>query len=415
MTEAWTHREGRVNGVRLHWVEQGEGPLVVLLHGFPEFWYAWRHQVPALAAAGFRAVAPDLRGYNLSDKPRGVAAYRIEALLATTGRPHRAARRQKEARARRRPRLGRRPRVVRCRSFTRSGCSPLALLNAPHPLAFRRELKTNRRAAEEVPLRFLLPAAVAPRAADSRRGTSRSSRGCFGATRVRPGAFTDEDILLLQGGPREARRPHGRRQLLPGRAPLPAAVAGSVGRSSLRTLLVWGERDRYLGPGLLEGLDALGPGPPDRAAPGREPLGAGRRARARQRAPHPVPRRSVHARDEVDEPALDVGRDELHAHLVADVEALDAVARPCPRRAAGRSAPTSPSSDAPVTTASNRSPIRFWRSSAAADLRTWRSTLFGVVLLLGAVAREARELAVPVGVRPPASAAFRRRCVMRSG
>ncbi|MGA7992209.1 MAG: alpha/beta hydrolase, partial [Thermoanaerobaculia bacterium] len=52
------HREGRVNGIRLHWVEQGEGPLVVLLHGFPEFWYAWRHQIPALAAAGFRAVAP---------------------------------------------------------------------------------------------------------------------------------------------------------------------------------------------------------------------------------------------------------------------------------------------------------------------------------------------------------------------
>jgi len=82
MTEAWTHREGRVNGIRLHWVEQGEGPPVVLLHGFPEFWYSWRHQLPALAAAGFRAVAPDLRGYGLSEKPRGVGAYRIETLVA---------------------------------------------------------------------------------------------------------------------------------------------------------------------------------------------------------------------------------------------------------------------------------------------------------------------------------------------
>ncbi|HTS00967.1 MAG TPA: alpha/beta fold hydrolase, partial [Thermoanaerobaculia bacterium] len=70
MNETWTHREGTVNGVRLHWVEQGTGPIVVLLHGFPEFWYAWRHQLPALAAAGLRAVAPDLRGYNLSAKPR---------------------------------------------------------------------------------------------------------------------------------------------------------------------------------------------------------------------------------------------------------------------------------------------------------------------------------------------------------
>ena len=59
-----------VGGVRLHYVEAGEGPLVVLLHGFPEFWYSWRHQIPALVAAGYRVVAPDMRGYNLSDKPR---------------------------------------------------------------------------------------------------------------------------------------------------------------------------------------------------------------------------------------------------------------------------------------------------------------------------------------------------------
>lgn len=68
--------------VRLHLVEAGEGPLVVLLHGFPEFWYAWRHQIPVLAAAGYRVVAPDLRGYNLSDKPRGVRAYGIDRLVA---------------------------------------------------------------------------------------------------------------------------------------------------------------------------------------------------------------------------------------------------------------------------------------------------------------------------------------------
>ena len=57
-------------GVRLHYVEAGEGPLVVLLHGFPEFWYSWRHQIPALAQAGFHVVAPDMRGYDLSDKPQ---------------------------------------------------------------------------------------------------------------------------------------------------------------------------------------------------------------------------------------------------------------------------------------------------------------------------------------------------------
>jgi pimeloyl-ACP methyl ester carboxylesterase len=69
------HRFVDVNDVRLHYVESGTGPLVVLLHGFPDFWYTWRHLIPVLAQAGFRVVAPDLRGINLSSKPAGVRAY----------------------------------------------------------------------------------------------------------------------------------------------------------------------------------------------------------------------------------------------------------------------------------------------------------------------------------------------------
>jgi pimeloyl-ACP methyl ester carboxylesterase len=69
-----------IGDVRLHYVEAGEGPLVVLLHGFPEFWYGWRRQIEPLAAAGFRVVAPDMRGYNLSSRPDGVAAYDIGPL-----------------------------------------------------------------------------------------------------------------------------------------------------------------------------------------------------------------------------------------------------------------------------------------------------------------------------------------------
>src|ERR1700754_3028241 len=77
-------REGyaEVGDVRLHYVEAGDGPLIVLLHGFPEFWYGWRLQIAPLAAAGFRVVAPDLRGYNLSSKPDGVAAYGAGDLAA---------------------------------------------------------------------------------------------------------------------------------------------------------------------------------------------------------------------------------------------------------------------------------------------------------------------------------------------
>ena len=65
----WTHRRIAANGARFHVAEAGAGPLVVFLHGFPEFWWAWRQQLPAVAAAGFRAVAMDLRGYGGSDKP----------------------------------------------------------------------------------------------------------------------------------------------------------------------------------------------------------------------------------------------------------------------------------------------------------------------------------------------------------
>jgi pimeloyl-ACP methyl ester carboxylesterase len=71
------HRSVRTNGISMHLAEQGEGPLVVLLHGFPEFWYSWRHQLPALAAAGYHAVAPDQRGYGRTDRPEAITAYDI--------------------------------------------------------------------------------------------------------------------------------------------------------------------------------------------------------------------------------------------------------------------------------------------------------------------------------------------------
>src|SRR5215475_12008049 len=66
----WAHRSISANGTRFHAAEAGDGPLVLLLHGFPEFWWTWRHQLAVLPGAGFRAVAVDLRGYGGSDKPR---------------------------------------------------------------------------------------------------------------------------------------------------------------------------------------------------------------------------------------------------------------------------------------------------------------------------------------------------------
>jgi epoxide hydrolase 4 len=83
MTEYFNSIFIQTNGIRLHAVQAGnpEGPLVLLLHGFPEFWYGWKHQVGPLAEAGFRVLVPDQRGYNLSDKPERVSAYHVDELI----------------------------------------------------------------------------------------------------------------------------------------------------------------------------------------------------------------------------------------------------------------------------------------------------------------------------------------------
>lgn len=74
------HRYAENDGVRIHYAALGEGPLIVMLHGFPDYWYAWRHQMDALSG-DHRVAAPDLRGYNLSDKPKGAENYGMRALL----------------------------------------------------------------------------------------------------------------------------------------------------------------------------------------------------------------------------------------------------------------------------------------------------------------------------------------------
>src|SRR5262245_50444020 len=68
------------NGVRIHYVTMGSGPLVVMIHGFPDYWYTWRHQIEGLSDR-FQVVAIDQRGYNLSDKPAGVASYDMKLLV----------------------------------------------------------------------------------------------------------------------------------------------------------------------------------------------------------------------------------------------------------------------------------------------------------------------------------------------
>ncbi len=136
----WRHRTISANGARFHVVEAGEGPLVLLLHGFPQFWWMWRHQLVGLADAGFRVVAADLRGYGASDKPpRGYDAYTLSADVAGLVRA-----------------LGERDAVIvghdwgGLLGWTVAALHPrvvrrLAVLSMPHPLRLRGALLTDPR------------------------------------------------------------------------------------------------------------------------------------------------------------------------------------------------------------------------------------------------------------------------------
>lgn len=77
----WNHRHALINGINMHYVEQGEGVPVILCHGFPHLWFSWRHQIPAIAAAGWKAVALDMRGMGQTDAPVAVEAYGVEPIV----------------------------------------------------------------------------------------------------------------------------------------------------------------------------------------------------------------------------------------------------------------------------------------------------------------------------------------------
>ncbi len=251
----WTHRETNVAGVRLHYVEAGDGPLIILLHGFPEFWYAWRHQIPALADAGFRVLAPDMRGYNLSDKPRGIAPYRLDRLVEdVTGLIRHAGERSAHV-------AGhdwgggvawcfalRRPKEVR----------RLVVLNSPHPAAFARELRTPGQLVRSWYM-FFFQIPRLPEALIRAEG--------FGALRrtlerdpLRPGAFTPADIqeyvcAAAQPGALTAAINYYRAAFRDG----PGEAAKMTAPIRCPTLLLWGERDRYLNGRLTQGLEAWVP------------------------------------------------------------------------------------------------------------------------------------------------------------
>jgi len=253
--EPWRHAEGVVNGVRLHWVEAGQGPLVILLHGFPEFWYAWRHQIPALASGGFRVIAPDMRGYNLSEKPRGIRRYRVEELARDVAALIR------HAGAERAHVVGHdwgglvawwlailHPEVL----------ARLAILNAPHPaIAFSGLFAHGQLRRSRYIFLFQLRGLAERRFAANdfallRRYLQRDP--------LRPHAFSESDIqryveAIARPGALTAAMSYYRAAfwfapflVLKARWPIAAPV-----------LMIWGERDHYLGLHLLDDTERWAP------------------------------------------------------------------------------------------------------------------------------------------------------------
>ena len=285
----WTHgfAEG-AGGVRLHYVELlpeagRDAPLVVLLHGFPEFWWSWREQIPALAAAGYRVVAADLRGYNLSDKPSEIEDYAIEhlvedlrLLIAHCGRERAAI-------------VGHDWGGQVAWQFAMDypqQTERVIVLNAPHPqrmqeaFSGRPNLRQLRRSwymfvfqAPRLPERWLATndyervGLIFRETAAHREAFPPDVLHRFRTAAARPGAMT----AALHYYRAAVRRGGGEvwQQL---RAAAPAAlkpILGDVQRPEPRVwpqinapaLLVWGERDTALGRELTEGMEPLFSGP----------------------------------------------------------------------------------------------------------------------------------------------------------
>jgi pimeloyl-ACP methyl ester carboxylesterase len=237
------HRAIATNGVHLHAVEAGPegGPLLILLHGFPELWYGWRRQIEPFAAAGFHVVAPDQRGYNLSDKPKGVAAYNLDILARDV--------------------VGLIDEAGAAKAWVvghdwggavgwwlglkhPERLEKLVLLNIPHPLVMRRTLRKSSAQRGKSSYMFWFQLPWFP------ERTFRAHRFAFAVKSLqassRPGTFSDEDMeryreAWSQPGAVRAMI-HWYRAALRSQPERPASP-----RVRVPTLLLWGRKDRFLG------------------------------------------------------------------------------------------------------------------------------------------------------------------------
>lgn len=231
-----------VNGIRLHYVEEGSGQLVVLLHGFPEFWYGWRKQIPVLGQQ-YRIVAPDMRGYNLSDKPKGVAQYKMDVLVQDiaeliqklgNGRAILVGHDWGAA-------------VAWALAATHTGLiAKLAIINVPHPLEMRRALLgCNLRQWARSYYMFLFQLPRLPEWFMG-RDLARTFRNIFKGFSPRGIAPTDAEIQEYVTAYSQPGALTGPINYYRAAMRTPAALDLSV-ILPMPVLMIWGEQDKALG------------------------------------------------------------------------------------------------------------------------------------------------------------------------
>jgi len=250
-----SHGFADVNSVRLHYVECGSSNdrLVILLHGFPEFWYSWRHQLPVLGAR-YHVVAPDMRGYNLSDKPARVEDYRIESLVADVLRLIKHFEKSQAAIIAHDWGAGVAWAVAQRHPLS---VSQLAALQVPMPVAWRDNMILRQFLSSWYMFFFQLPRV--PEWWASRNDFARIER-MYRETIVRPGAFTDEDIAAYKDALRQPGaltssinyyRANVLRSLLRGGTETPKDADGRI---RVPILFIYGEQDIAVIPSTVRDL-----------------------------------------------------------------------------------------------------------------------------------------------------------------
>jgi epoxide hydrolase 4 len=249
----WQHQFIQTNQIRLHCVTQGEGDLVLLLHGFPEFWYSWRYQIPVLARH-FKVVVPDLRGCNDSEKPKSgydldTLSRDIQGLITALGyqRAHVVGHDWGGLVA-----WHLAQRFPQCLDH-------LVILNAPHPHRFPRELVSN---FDQLWRSWYLLTCQIPGLPEW--WIQRNLRGfletVFQQQAIRKGAFSSETLRIYQAALEKAGTLSAAincyRQLLAPQTWLPNWHL-PIDRITAPTLVLWGQEDRLLSPRWVEGLEQV--------------------------------------------------------------------------------------------------------------------------------------------------------------